>query len=363
MTFADVTRIAPARALDTIWFTRCPVPTATGLAYKLGWLDEEFARDGIRIAALQESDPKLRRHHYDHALPALVREGGNMLCLAAHAQGAPTRLVGLTWIDESQSILVRSGSGISEPAHLEGKRLAVPAYTDHPIREHLRGCSIARGMSLHGYKGVLSYAHLGFDDVELVEVSSQRFDRTWGADIDPWALSALAEGTVDAVYVKGARAIDAARARGLLVGIDLDRLPHRFRVNNGTPRPITVHQALIDEHFDVLVRFLEQTLRAADWARDNLADVRAILEGETRGSRTAVETAYRDDFHRSLHPDLSEERVLLFERQKKFLWLHGFLDRDFDILEWVDPRPLAEAWQRIASRARVPAAEAATLLS
>ena len=32
-------------SIDTLWFTRCPVPTATGLAYKLGWLTEEFAAD------------------------------------------------------------------------------------------------------------------------------------------------------------------------------------------------------------------------------------------------------------------------------------------------------------------------------
>ena len=44
-----------AHPVDQIWFTRCPVPTATGLAYKLGWLNDEFARDNIKIATLQEA--------------------------------------------------------------------------------------------------------------------------------------------------------------------------------------------------------------------------------------------------------------------------------------------------------------------
>ena len=35
----------PTPTLDTLWFTRCPVPTASGIAFKLGWLGEEFARD------------------------------------------------------------------------------------------------------------------------------------------------------------------------------------------------------------------------------------------------------------------------------------------------------------------------------
>jgi len=61
--------------VEQIWFTRCPVPTATGLAYKLGWLEEEFREDGIGISTLQEVGGELARHHYDHELPTLIRAG------------------------------------------------------------------------------------------------------------------------------------------------------------------------------------------------------------------------------------------------------------------------------------------------
>ena len=37
---------------DEIWFTRCPVPTATGIAYKLGWLGEAFATHAAQAGAL-----------------------------------------------------------------------------------------------------------------------------------------------------------------------------------------------------------------------------------------------------------------------------------------------------------------------
>jgi len=349
---SSATAKRPSSALNQIWFTRCPVPTATGLAYKLGWLTEEFAKDGISIATLQEAPQELRGHHYDHQLPALIREGGNMLALGARAQGAPTRLVGLTWIDEWQTILVRPDSGITEAKQLKGLRLALPEYVERPNHMHSRGSSIARGMSLHGYKGALAFAGLTFDDVELVEVPAGEGDRNArrgaGQDGDLgslWAgLRYLAEGKVDAVYVKGASAVDAAKKHGAIVGIDLDLLPDRkFRVNNGTPRPITVHNDLIDNHFDLVVRFLYQTLRAADWAASNLNDVNGILQSETRGSSDGVAEAYRNDFHKSLHPDLSEERLQLFNQQKKFLWLHGFLDRDFNLDSWVDRRPLEAA--------------------
>jgi ABC-type nitrate/sulfonate/bicarbonate transport system substrate-binding protein len=353
MTASTSTR--DGKALEAIWFTRCPVPTATGLAYELGWLEAEFAADKLPVNTLQETASReLARHHYDHELPGLIREGGNLLAIAARAQGAPTRLIGLTWIDEAQVILVRPDSGITEPAHLRGKRVALPRLTEFPITPTTRGRSIARAMSLHGYKGALSIAGLTLDDVKLVEVGSggapasatpsPAADRSRGLTRLWEGIEDLVAGRVDAVYVKGASAVDAARAAGVVVGIDLDTFQdRRTRVNNGTPRPITVHQDLLDNHFDLVVRFLAQTLRAADWAATHLDEVREVLKSETRSGDEGVAAAYRNDFHRSLHPDLSQEKLDLFRQQRDFLLTYGFLDRDFDFEGWADHRPLEAA--------------------
>ena len=345
-----------------LWFTRCPVPTATGIAYKLGWLADEFAGDGITLRTLQESGSELSRHHYDHRLPTLIREGGNMLSIAARAQGEPTKLVGLTWIEESQLILTRPDTGIHSAADLKGRRLALPGWTRNDIPSHVRGTSIARGMSLHGYKGVLASAGLTFDDVELVEIEDRlRNIGGSGRDLAPhragntglnrlWPIEVLAAGDVDAIYVKGASALDSARETGLVVAVDLDALPDpRFRVNNGTPRPITVHQSLLDEHFDLVVRFLAVTLRAADWVAAEPDKLRAILEFETAGSPEAVDRAYAR-LHEGLHPTLDAERLALLDQQKKFLFTHGFLDADFALADWVDPGPLEAALALNAGR-------------
>ncbi len=137
---------------------------------------------------------------------------------------------------------------------------------------------------------------------------------------------------------------------GVVVGIDLDAYPSRLtRVNNGTPRPITVHEDLLTDHFDLVVRFLEQTLRAADWAASNLGGVQAILEQETQSGHDGVAAAYRNNFHRSLHPDLSVERVGQLKLQANFLWLHGFLEHSVDVDVWIDRRPLEAALARRAA--------------
>ena len=352
-----------------IWFTRCPVPTATGIAYKLGWLTEAFAADGIALRTLQESGSELGRHHYDHRLPTLIREGGNMLAFGARAQGEPTKLVGLTWIEEAQAILARPGSGIARAEDLKGRRLALPGWNQNPIPEHVRGTSIARGMSLAGYKGVLASVGLTLDDVRLVETpDATREVSGAGRDVRRaagdnrlagrlWPVSALVDGTVDAIYVKGASALDAARAAGLIVAVDIDAIPdRRFRVNNGTPRPITVHQSLIDNHFDLLVRFLAVTLRAADEVAQHPDKLREILEFETDASPEAVTTAYAR-LHEGLAPTLDAERLALFDLQKTFLATHGFLDGDFALADWIDRRPLEAALALNASEpapARTP---------
>jgi ABC-type nitrate/sulfonate/bicarbonate transport system substrate-binding protein len=353
--------------IDKIWFTRCPVPTATGLAYKLGWLEDEFKPDGIALGTLQEVGGDLARHHYDHQLPTLIREGGNLFAIPAKAQGAPTWLIGLTWIEEWQSILVRPDSDIRSPADLKGKRLALPAFRAADIAENKRGRSIARGMSLRGYEGALASVGLTLDDVRLVEVGGGVLNgnvRNGSTGAVPenqgrlWdGLEPLVNGEVDAIYVKGAAAAEAARKHGAIVGIDLDRLPERrFRVNNGTPRPITVHEDFLQNHFDLLVRFLSQTLRAAEWAKTHLGEVYEILQGETRAGSEGVTEAYRDGFHLSLAPDLSLERVELFRRQKDFQLFHGFLDRDFDYDGWIDFRPLEAAQRRLEAGRRAAAA-------
>jgi ABC-type nitrate/sulfonate/bicarbonate transport system substrate-binding protein len=196
----------------------------------------------------------------------------------------------------------------------------------------------------------LSIADLSLDDVTFVEVGSGERARDGNSLGGLWAgLDELVRSRVDAVYVKGASAVEAARERGLTVGIDLDKFPdRRARVNNGTPRPITVHESFLENHFDLLVRFLAQTLRTADWAANNLQSVYDILKSETRAGDDGVTAAYRDGFHRTLHPDLSAERVDLFRIQKTFMLVHGLLDADFDLDAWIDPRPLAAARELLA---------------
>jgi len=225
--------------IDTIWFTRCAgggrggVPTASGIAYKLGYLQEEFGGEKLSLKTIQEDGGEaLRRHHYDHELPSLIREGGNLYAIPAKAQGAQTKLIGLTWIDEAQSILVRPDSDIRSPQKLVGRRLALPAYRAEDLRSNRRGQSISRHQSLAGYKGALASVNLTLEDVNLVEVGASGSPDN-GRQGSFWdSYEALKKGEVDAVFTKGAPGQDAVAPLHTLVDEPqanvFDRRPLRY---------------------------------------------------------------------------------------------------------------------------------------
>lgn len=156
------------------------------------------------------------------------------------------------------------------------------------------------------------------------------------------------------MYVKGARARDVAREHGLRTVVDLDATADRAaRVNNGTPRPITVHQALLDERPDLVTEFLVRSLRAADWATEHPGEARSVLQRETGSAAEGAAAAYPDHVIAGLHPSLAEDRIELLARQQQFLLAHGFLDADFDLDSWVAAEPLTRAQQIVAQRAEV----------
>lgn len=339
---------------ETLWYTRCPVPTASGLAHSLGWLGDTAAASGLEFGVLQHAGPELAGHHFLHDLSGLVREGGNVPAIAARAQGSPTRLIGLTWIDEAQAILVGPDSDVAGPAQLAGLRLGVPAWAQDQAR------SFPRAMALHGFSSALRLAGLTLADATVTEVTVERNPqvrtavRGGGRDVT-WGVEELLRGEVDAIYVKGARAQEVAREHGLRVAVDLDATESkRLRVNNGTPRPITVHADLLESRPEVVIGFLAQSLRAADWAAENLDGVREVLQRETLSGPLGVVAAYGEDFHRGLHPSLSDERLELIGIQKQFLYTHGFLAADFDLDSWVAHEPLERARELVAS-GQVPA--------
>jgi ABC-type nitrate/sulfonate/bicarbonate transport system substrate-binding protein len=346
--------------IDHLYFTRCPVPTAIGLAADTGLLTAEFAPDGIAVSSLQEAANRdLATSHYDHRLLGLVREGGNMPALWARSSGASTRLVAITWVDEYQAILSLPGSGITEPADLADRRVGIPRLPGDSPEAHRRA-DVFRGMALHGFASALGLAGLTLDDVELVDVERPGDRGDLASSTGSWAdgtsehfaldRDALLAGTVDAIYVKGVPGVLTARQLRAVEVVDVGSHPDPLvRVNNGTPRPITVDQGLLERRPDLVDRFLAVALRTVDHLSADPAGLERAIATET-GAQVEVRSAYAR-LEEGLLPNLSELSRQGLAHQAGFLLRHGFLEGPVDVEAWIDPGPLARA-QELADRWR-----------
>ncbi len=334
--------------LDTLWYTRCAVPTPLGIAGRLGRLQEEFKADGITVRTVTESENLAEREsHYDHSLDFSFRLGGSVPAIWTRARGRATRVIGLSWVDEFQGIVVLPESGIRTASHLASRKLGLPKHESEFI-DH------GRASALRGFLNGLLIGGIERSNVEFVDlperrnsiaeqgsvaISGSRFTgpaRKGGST----ELQALIRGEVDALYLKGPRGLQLVHQLGLHVAVDLGSHPDPFiRANNCTPRPLTVDERLLRERPDLVERLVRLVIETGVWARSHAAETVRFIGQETSTAESWVRHGYGAEIADSLQLDLAEQSIAGLSRVKDFLFENGFLQADFDVAEWLEPAP------------------------
>ncbi len=347
MSSTHTTDLPPA-----LWYTRCSIPTPLGIAAQLGWYGEEFAREGLLIKSLQESqDPAEQASHYEHTLPHSFRLGGSVPPIWARARGQDTRVIGISWIDEYQAILSLPESGIHSAKDLKGRRLALPRRSSERA-----SVDVARASALRGFLVALELNGLGHSDAEWIDVPTNRHELPAAAVQAPDSAvrrrrshsytavaRALIRGEVDAIYVKDVRGAEAAHLLGAQVAVDLGFHPDpHVRINNCAPRPLTVNAATLRQYPDLVGRFLSRVVAVGPWARKHPAEAVTEIAKETGWTENWVRFAYGEKVHLNLETNLSPASIAGLEEFKNFLLQWGFLQADFDLRSWIDPSPLEE---------------------
>jgi len=329
-----------------ILFTRCGGATASTIAIQQNFLQDEFADGGAVLRSLQESsDAAVHESHFDHSIPSMFREGGNIPPIWARARGADTAVLAISWVDEFQSIVTRADSDIRSLADLGGKRLAVPLYEGISI-------DFQRGANFHGLANGLDIAGLARADVTFVDVPVERGQ---GVASGAAELAALFDGRVDAVFLRQSSGLRLFREHGnaLRELVRLTDEPNALhRINNGTPRPLTVHRSFLAEHRDLVVRYIAALLRAAEWSEANPdGALDALTREDGRSDRETIAATF-PRYATSLRPKLTDEYVAGLSAQKDFPFAWGFLQADFDVADWIERGPLEEAEALIAAETR-----------
>src|SRR5690554_4975792 len=292
-----------------LWYTRCGSATASALAIQKNWLQEEFDRPGTELLSLRDSDSQeLRNSHFHHGQSGMFREGGNIPPIWAKGTGKDTVVLGITWIDEYQGILVRADSDIHSLADLKGKRLGIPLHDNAII-------DFQRGAAPPGFQTALAQAGLTPEDASFVDILSPAQALASGTEPQPsqrgGVIAALKAGEVDAIFIRYARGYRAAQDPELRQLLNIKDLPEPLqRVNNGTPRPITVDRAFLKRHPDVVVRYLAVLLRTANWAASHREEVASLLLPESGGETLDdVFAAHGENVHLAFTPKLTDAYI------------------------------------------------------
>jgi sulfonate transport system substrate-binding protein len=341
------TSTTAATEVQEIWYTRCPVPTASGLAQHFRWIHEAFEREGIAVQSLRDSlDPAVRRSHFTHSLPASFREGGNIPAIWAKAGGQDTVVVGVTWVDEEQLILVRADSDIQTLSDIKGRRLGIPKHTAQVV-------DFPRAQDLHGLVTALQLAGLKPADVEIVDIEGHDFEQRNADGSRPVlrhvTVDALLDGRVDVIYAKGAHSASLVRELGLRPLLDINAHADPYvRVNTGTPRPVTVNRELAEQRPDLVARYLATLIKTAHWARSHPEQVVTAVASESHNTADNVRRGYGPELHLHFDVQLCEQYVQGLRQQKGFLLDWGFLPADFDFDSWIVREPLRLARELVA---------------
>lgn len=340
------------KPLDTLYYTRCAVPTPLGIAARLGWFREEFQPDGIEIKVVVDSENESQREaHYDHSVDNLFRLGGSIPALWARSKNTRTRLLALSWVEEFQGIVALSDSALQAAKDLRGHRFGLARHRSDFIDHN-------HASSLRGLDSALRTEALSLSDVQLVDfeeprnsiaeqgdarVSGSRFSgpRRKSSNLP---LLALLRREVDAIYLKGSRGLQLVHQLGLRVVVDLASHPDPLvRANNCTPRTFTVDQQLLEKRPDLVERFVARVLDAGEWAKRNPEEAVRFIGDETSTASAWVKYGHGGDVHQHLSIDLSELSLGALEDLKNFLVQRKYLPADFSVRSWAAPQFLAAA--------------------
>jgi ABC-type nitrate/sulfonate/bicarbonate transport system substrate-binding protein len=335
---------------DKIFHTVCPVPVAA----IFGHIEKDFANAGTPLDILQASKERnVRESHFVHKLDNLFRQGGNAPSIYAKSSGSDTRLIALSYAPQYQSLLALPQRGIKTLSDIKGKRLALPRRFREPI-------DFWRSIALQGYENALQTVGLNLNDVTLVDLptddsfsdrpTSDRLVRA-GELIRQHQRETLAwlQNEVDVIFAYSAWGAFLREQFSAVELIDLNAAPLlKDKINNGNPKTLTVSAKLLKERPDLVELYLFEALKAAKWARENGDEARRIIASKT----STIEALLVDGVESALDISLNDNLIEALNLRKEFLLRHGFIPKDFDVNEWIDPVPLKRALKRLEKEAQ-----------
>ena len=337
-------------AASTIYYTRCPVPTASGIAFQAGNFNQSFANTGYEVRNIADLGPEAQNVHYTHSIEAFFREGGAAPPVWARANDVDSVVLAMTFVEELLGVYVRADDPIRDLHELAGRRFAVPVWPKLVF-------NFWRFVALHGFNNALSSVGLTLDDVRFVDVeegwdpserrnvSTNRIDEPARCEYRN-QLHALLDGQVDVIWGKG---LEAALLEGEAGGrirllLDLRELRDPELLNRASiPRVLTTSRTFLNEHRGAVVRYLRTLVDASQWADGHRAEAAELIARECGFDDTAIDRFVGPDLDGKMMPRFESSMNRSLQQAVDLLHQLGFTNRAFRVEDWIDHTPLNEA--------------------
>ena len=340
-----------------VYYTNCPLVSASNVDQELGWTREEYKKIGVKYAFLRSVRENDWYPHYIHNLDNLIRFGGLFPPVHVHADIRRTVLLGVTHAPhEGGCMMVRSRDDIYLMKDLKGKKIGLSKSLNKikndwwRIQEH-QGIELMlrmNGMTMDDVQIVeFPYADDWYNDPKMLDpmenASELWLKRDHKHDLAFRPLeTALEKGVIDAMYSQSKVLSVLTEATGKFAIIeDLSKRPDwRLQVAN-IPAAITCTDAMAEKHPELAVTFMKGMIKVGRWANEHKRAAAAILDKQTY--YLDAEDTYRGIKDVDMVPNLSPLNLASVEIGKNFMLKNGYIKKDFDVKKWAAPEFLEQA--------------------
>ncbi len=342
---------------NEVYYTNCPLVSASNVDQELGWTREEFKKIGVHYAFLRSREENNWYPHYIHNLDNLIRFGGLFPPIHVHADIRRTRLLGTTQVYEGGVMMVRARDDIYLMKDLKGKKIGLSKSLNTTkcdwwrIQEE-QGIELMLRMNGMTRKDVqiveFPYPDDWYDDPKMVGPPMENPSELWLKRDHKHDLAfrpletALEKGVVDAIYTQSKPLQQLTEATGKFKAIeDLSRYPDWTLQVANVPAVITCTDVMAEKHPELVVAFMKGMIKVGRWANEHKHAAAAILDRQT--FYLDVEHTYRGIKDVDMVPNLSLQNLACVEIGKDFMLSHGYIKNDFDVKEWAAPEFLEQA--------------------
>lgn len=276
------------------------------------WLEDEFARDGIKVEwnFFRGAGPAV--HEALSAKQLDIVSLGDLAGVIGRARGLPTRFIAATGRGSNSYLATAPGAGIKAVADLKGRKVSV-----------LKGTAYQRT-----FDNLLASAGLTEKDVRLINMD-------W-----PTSKSAVVSGQIDATF--GGADLFLLKERGVQIALSTKGRGPDYTIQSG----LLATEEFTTQQPQLVQRVVRQVVRAAHWAsQETHREALIKLYADNSGN---PELSFREELAGDVlatrySPLIDEGFVAGYEGVLADGLKLGLLRQGFDVKAWFEPSFVQQA--------------------